>query len=60
MSCAPRHTPRAATPAPIASRRNCFSAFSQGNVASSLTLIGPPIAITRSSPRASGNACPAS
>src|SRR5215470_6069848 len=59
-SWAPRQTPRYGTPARTAAAIHCFSPASQGCSASSCTLIGPPIARTRSASRQSGSSPPSS
>ena len=48
MSCAPRQIPKTGFPASMARRMNRFSATSQGSSSSSLTLMGPPMAMRKS------------
>ena len=55
MSCAPRHTPSTGRCSSMAARMNRFSAASQGYSCSSFTLIGPPIATTRSTSAGGGS-----
>src|SRR5215470_13317527 len=59
-SWAPRQTPKKGTPARTAAAIQRFSPASQGCSASSCTLIGPPMASTRSASRQSGSSPPSS